>query len=594
MPENSDDALIHAIRDAVIGRNAVLDGPYGPRRLTYADYTASGRSLDFVERFMRHRVMPFYANTHTESSGTGRTTTRLREEARAMVKEVAGGGEDDIVIFCGSGATGAINKLIDILNIRIPDDLDARYGLSRAIPPGQRPVVFVGPYEHHSNEIPWRETIADVIVIGENAEGGVDLPDLERALADHADRPLRIGSFSAASNVTGIVTDADVVTRLLHEHGALAFWDYAAAGPYLPIRMTPPNEGNDGNKGSTPAAKDAVFLSPHKFIGGPGTPGVLIVKRHLLRNRVPATPGGGTVAYVNPLEHDYIADPVHREEGGTPEILGSIRAGLVFRLKRDVGEAEIHRRESEFTRRALASWSANPNIRILGNLRAGRLPIISFMVRHGDLCLHHDFVVTLLNDLFGIQTRGGCSCAGPYGHRLLDIDLATSRTLESIVQQGYEGAKPGWTRVSFNYFIPEAEFAFIDRAVHWVAGEGWKLLPDYRFNPETGYWRHRDGAADPAVRLSDLRFPPNGTAADMAGRMASGPDPDACFDAAERIARDTAAKAAAWPPGHAEETATTPIDEVRWFLMPEDAAAELAGRTPPAANRSSICQRIPG
>jgi selenocysteine lyase/cysteine desulfurase len=493
--------LLTRIREAVIGDDTMMDGPYGPRRVTYCDYTASGRALTFLEDFIRCEVLPRYANTHTEASGTGLQTTRLREDARCIIRDALGGDDDVVVIFTGSGTTGAIDKLVRILGLRVPAQLDDRYGWSASLPAADRPVVFVGPFEHHSNELPWRESIADVVEIPEDGDGHLDLDVLERRLEEYAGRPLRIGSFSAASNVTGIVTDTTRVTRLLHRHGALSFWDFAAAAPYVEIEMCA--------AGDPDAAKDAVFLSPHKLIGGPGTPGVLAVRRSLVTNRVPTVPGGGTVAYVNPEEHVYLDDPVLREEGGTPDIVGSIRAGLVFQLKEAVGVPLIRAAEEALLHHAVEAWSQEPSIEILGNVDAERLSIVSFVVRRpAGRYLHHNFVVALLNDLFGIQSRGGCSCAGPYGHRLLGIGLERSHAFEREITHGCEGIKPGWVRVNFTYFLDERVSDYIVEAVRFVARDGAKFLTDYRFDVATGLWHHRHGPIEPPLRLDDVSYDP--------------------------------------------------------------------------------------
>jgi len=548
--------LVERVRESVIGKDTAVQTPFGLRRVTYADYTASGRSLSFIEDFIRNQVLPLYANTHTETSGTGLQTTRFREEAREIIRRSVGGSrEEHAVIFAGSGSTGAVDRLVGLLGIRIPKGLSESFGLDAHIPLDERPVVFVGPYEHHSNELPWRESIADVIEIKEDADGHIDLIELESRLLEFADRPLRIGSFSAASNVTGIISDTSAISRLLHAHGAFSFWDFAASAPYVDIEMGSADRG-DGEH------KDAIFISPHKLIGGPGTPGVLIVRRDLLHNEVPVVPGGGTVLYVSPDHHSYIRDAEHREEGGTPAIIESIRAGLVFRLKETVGVQRIRGLEHGFIRRAIDSWAENPNIEILGNPRADRLSIVSFVIRHGSRTLHHNYVVALLNDLFGVQARGGCSCAGPYGHRLLGIDHATSSEFEKVIANGCEVIKPGWVRVNFNYFIPEEEFTYILEAVHMIADQGWRLLPLYRYEPETALWRHRDGLPRPPTSLDDL---------DITGDHESAPPLTASIGELGAYLAEAKQLLAEEPDAHGESPDLGPDGErLRWFPNPTE------------------------
>ncbi|GAB3677165.1 aminotransferase class V-fold PLP-dependent enzyme [Angustibacter aerolatus] len=563
--------VLRRVREGVIGAGLVLDGPYGARSAVYADWTATGRSIDLVEDWIRAQVLPRYANTHTESSATGAQTGLLREDARAEIAAAVGADAGDAVVFCGSGATAAIHKLVEVLGLRIPSAAEDRWHLEQHVPADERPLVLLGPYEHHSNELPWRESLADVVTIPEDATGRVDLDRLEDELRRAGRRPLVVGSFSAASNVTGILADTRAVSRLLHRYGALACWDYATAAPYTEIEMHPADDPL--------AAKDAVFMSPHKLPGGPGTPGVLVVRASLLRNRVPAVVGGGTVSYVGASQHDYVASPHEREEGGTPAIVESVRAGLAFRLKRAIGVDVITARERHHVERALQAWADHPAIEVLGDQVAERLPVISLLVRHPEgRLLHHEFVVTLLSDLFGVQARGGCSCAAPYGHRLLGIDDERSQAYRAVVTDGCSGIKPGWVRLSLGYLMSAPELEHVLEAVLLVAEHGHRLLADYAFEPATGRWRHRRSDAAAPVRLTDLTFDADGTP--RWPTTAQPPAPGSLVDQ-RASALDRLLSAPAVPDDGGAAFAHrlgAEVERLRWFALPAACLAPLDDR----------------
>jgi selenocysteine lyase/cysteine desulfurase len=495
------------LREQVIGMDARIDTVFGERTMMYCDYTASGRSLHFVERYLQG-LLQGYANTHTEDDITGRGTSRLLYEAENAIKRVVNAGPQGRIIACGTGATGAIDKLQQILGVAIAPATRARlneqliqfFGTdrSRAFDEYQRarqPVVFVGPYEHHSNEVSWRQGLATVVTVDLRDDGGIDLEHLAALLGDPAyrDRP-RIGSFSAASNVTGIRTPVHEIAALLHRHCALACFDYAASGPYVAIDMNPGSE----------ASLDAIFLSPHKFVGGPGSTGVLVFNERLYRQDLPPTvAGGGTVDYVSPTDQDFIADIEGREKAGTPGILQTLRAALAFEIKAALTPAAIEAREAVLLARAFGRWTGAEGVEILGNRDpALRIGIVSFTVRdpRGGY-LHPKFVTALLNDLFGIQSRAGCSCAGPYGHRLLAIGHDVSEQYRAWVRKGYQGIKPGWCRIGFHFVMDDVDADFVIEAVLFAAAQGYKFLPLYRFDPFSGAWQHRD-ARDDAPPLS--------------------------------------------------------------------------------------------
>ena len=507
-PLSPSDSLCSYISSSVLGRSDLLNTPFGFRPILHADHTASSKSLSFIENYITTEILPLYANTHTTTNTTGLQTTLLRREAREIIHRSVKGSKDDVVLFTGSGSTAAISLFIHLLQ------LSHRISTLR-----HKVVVLLGPYEHHSNILPWRELKATVYMIKENErEGGVDMKDLEEKLKkakEEEKADVVIGSFSAASNVNGIMSDTIAITSLLSKYQALSLFDYASAAPYVAIDMNPMNQDA--------LAKSAIVISPHKFIGGPSTPGILVIKKALCHQFSPAPssssscsssvspyyPGGGTVFFVNSERHRYLENFEEREEGGTPDIVAAIRAGLVFQLKEQMGVREIERREEMWRERAMKRWGEHSDvIQLMGNpiptssssssstsACVGRLPIFSFLIRHfpSNYYLHSSFVSVLLNDLFGIQSRSGCLCAGPYAQTLLGLSLPVANQFENImIAEKNELLRPGFVRVNFHWSITEEEADYLIEAVIWIANHGWKLLPLYGFYVDSGEFKHRN------------------------------------------------------------------------------------------------------
>ncbi|KAM3359972.1 hypothetical protein P3S68_019683 [Capsicum galapagoense] len=509
------------LRSQIVGENADFDTPFGKRRLTYADHTASGRGLHYIENYIINNVLPFYGNSHTSDSHVGYQTTKLVHEAAAYVKKCVGGGDEDAIIFCGSGSTAAIKRLQEVMAISVPSILRDKI-LTKCFrnETKERWVVFVGPYEHHSNILSWRQSLAEVVEIGLDENGLVDMESLRDQLEFYktTNRPM-LGSFSACSNVTGTYSDTRAIARLLHKNGAFACFDFAASAPYAKIEM---RSGEiDGY--------DAVFISPHKFLGGPGTPGILVMNKALYRLRTspPSTCGGGTVDFVNPYnEKDtlYVENIEEREDAGTPPIIQKVRTALAFWVKEFISHKVIERMEHTYIELALQRLLPNPNIWILGNVTAKRQAVLSFLIytttyssssdgngednelylwretgNKRDKPLHGPFVAKLLNDLFGIQARGGCACAGPYGHKLLKVDEPHSLAFKDAIEMGFTGVKPGWTRISFPYYMSKEEFEFILAALEFISIYGQRFLPLYHFNWRSGAWTFKKRALKEAL-----------------------------------------------------------------------------------------------
>ncbi len=462
-------------RDQIIGINQKFTSPYGEQDLIYCDWTASGRLYRPIEEKISNEFGPFVANTHTETSTSGAAMTLAYHEARRIIKQHVNANNNDVLITTGSGMTGVVNKFQRILGLKVAENLKEY----TTVPEDLKPIVFVSHMEHHSNQTSWLETIADVEVVPCNEDGLLCLKEFEKCIKKHENRAIKIASITSCSNVTGIKTNYHKVAKLIHAYNGLCFVDFACCAPYVDINMHPENEDE---------FLDAIFFSPHKFLGGPGSSGVLIFNKKLYKNTVPDNPGGGTVSYTNPWgEHDYFDDVETREDGGTPGFLQTIKIALAIQLKEKMGTANIKKRENEINTIVFETLERLKGVKILAPEQKDRLSIFSFYFEK----YHFNLVVKLLNDKFGIQTRGGCSCAGTYGHFLLNVDQETSNRIKGQILGGCNTDKPGWVRLSLHPTITTPELNFVCDSLKELSEniEDWAL--DYKYDAAKNDFVHK-------------------------------------------------------------------------------------------------------
>lgn len=472
-------------RQNIIGINHEING----KPIVYADWTASGRCYGPIERILQEDVMPWVANTHTETSSTGMAMTYAYHRARNLIKKHVGAGPDDVLISSASGMTGVINKLQRMLGLKIHE----RFSRQIKIDDKTRPVIFITHMEHHSNHTTWLETVAHVEVIRPTPEGLVDLEHLAALLEEYKTSQMKIASVTAASNVTGITTPYYEIAKMMHQHGGFCFVDFACAAPYVEINMHPDmgieSSQDSSQDSSLDASLDAIFFSPHKFLGGPGTTGILLFHKKLYDNHIPDHPGGGTVEWTNPWgEHKYVHDIEEREDGGTPAFLQTIKVALCLQLKEQMGIQNILAREEELLRIFWEILGPIPNVHILAETQKHRLGVISFYIDG----LHHNLGVRMLSDRFGVQVRGGCSCAGTYGHYLLNVDPQKSHSITDKINQGDYSLKPGWIRASIHPTMTDAEARYVAESIRTVAENFADWAQDYTFNPCKNILRAKD------------------------------------------------------------------------------------------------------
>ena len=469
------EAYFNQFRQHIIGIDQEFDSPFGRKKIIYTDWTASGRLYRPIEEKLCNEFGPFVANTHTETTVSGTAMTKAYHRARHIIKDHVNCNQDDVLIVCGSGMTDAVNKFQRILGLKIPENLQ-KY---TKVPDELRPVVFISHMEHHSNQTSWLETIAKVVVIPPGDDGLFSLEHLERALKEYENCTLKIASVVGGSNVTGIQTPYHSIAKIMHEHGGVCFVDFACSAPYVDINMHPKEKD---------AYLDAIFFSPHKFLGGPGTSGVLIFNKKLYKNMIPDCPGGGTVSWTNPWgEHKYIDNIEDREDGGTPAFLQTIKTALAIKLKEQMGVGNILKREHEIINFIFSELNDIENLNILAGQHKDRLGVVSFYIND----LHYNLGVKLLNDKFGIQTRGGCSCAGTYGHFLLHVDMEQSHELTNEISLGELTRKPGWIRMSIHPTTTNEEIEYVCRCLRELSENHQKWAQDYIYQKTSNEFVHK-------------------------------------------------------------------------------------------------------
>jgi len=473
-------------RKDIIGLDTEIQTPYGKKKLVYADWIASGRLYGPIEKRISNDIGQMVGNTHSESSATGKAMTDAYHMAQKIVKKHVNADANDVLIFTGTGMTSAIAKLQRILGLKVPEQAinycvftHGEYRNCREIPNKNRPVVFLTHAEHHSNHTSWFETLAEVVVL-EPSDGLRTDPEMLRSkIKLYKDRPLLIGSFTACSNVTGYEPPYHELARIMHEYNGYCFIDFAASAPYVEINMHPPDRMEQ---------LDGIFFSPHKFLGGPGSAGVLIFNRQLYRNETPDTPGGGTVKWTNRWGgYSYISDIEVKEDGGTPGFLQGIKAALAVTLKEKMDLNKIKEREKYLVELAFEKLGRIRGLHILADNITERLGVFSFYLDK----IHHNLVTKLLNDRFGIQVRGGCSCAGTYGHFLLNVDFQLSMEITKRIEAGDLSMKPGWVRLSLHPTMTEDELLFIADAIEQLADNAGEWEKDYCYNSHTNEFNHK-------------------------------------------------------------------------------------------------------